>query len=278
MLQENSNRPMKNKLLILLLAALFALPVAAIKIKAKPAYKAGETLECVFYFNWKFVWVKAGGARLIIRDTIYNGQKAQYMSLLSSTNETAAAFFKMRDTLTCITTPQLEPLYFRKGAEEGSHYTVDEVRFGYEGGKCIVDQQRYRRGKGTTKTKEVSDQCVFDMLSILLQARSFDPTHYKVGDKILFPMATGRKVEQQTLIYRGKKKFKAEDGVKYRCLVFSLVEYDKDGDEDEVISFYVTDDRNHLPVRLDLYLNFGSAKAFLKTVKGNRYPLESIIE
>jgi hypothetical protein len=40
-------------------------------------------------------------------------------------------FFKMRDTLTCITTPQLEPLYFRKGAEEGSHYTVDEVRFGY---------------------------------------------------------------------------------------------------------------------------------------------------
>jgi hypothetical protein len=61
-------------------------------------------------------------------------------------------------------------------------------------------------------------------------------------------------------------------------LVFSLVEYDKDGDEDEVITFYVTDDRNHLPVRLDLYLNFGSAKAFLKTVKGNRYPLESIIE
>lgn len=119
---------------------------------------------------------------------------------------------------------------------------------------------------------------MFDMLSILLQARSFDPTHYKVGDKILFPMATGRKVEQQTLIYRGKKKFKAEDGVKYRCLVFSLVEYDKDGDEDEVITFYVTDDRNHLPVRLDLYLNFGSAKAFLKTVKGNRYPLESIIE
>ena len=65
---------------------LLAVPAAAIKIKAKPSYKAGETLECVFYFNWKFVWVKAGGAKLIIRDTIYNGQKAQYMSLLSSTN------------------------------------------------------------------------------------------------------------------------------------------------------------------------------------------------
>jgi hypothetical protein len=116
------------------------------------------------------------------------------------------------------------------------------------------------------------------MLSILLQARSFDPTSYKKGDKILFPMATGREVEQQTLIYRGKENFKAENGVKYRCLVFSLVEYDKKKKEKEVITFYVTDDKNHLPVRLDLYLNFGSAKAFLQTIEGNRHPLTSIVE
>ena len=56
-------------------------------------------------------------------------------------------------------------------------------------------------------------------------------------------MATGTKVEQQTLIYRGRKNFKAENGVKYRCLVFSLVEYKK-GKEKEVITFYVTDDKN----------------------------------
>ena len=59
---------------------------------------------------------------------------------------------------------------------------------------------------------------------------------------------------------------------------FSLVEYDKKGKEKEVITFYVTDDKNHLPVRLDLYLNFGSAKAFLRSIEGNRHPLTSIIE
>ena len=51
------------------------------------------------------------------------------------------------------------------------------------------------------------------MLSILAQARSYDPSDYKVGDKIKFPMATGRKVEEQTLIYRGKENVKAENGV-----------------------------------------------------------------
>ena len=117
------------------------------------------------------------------------------------------------------------------------------------------------------------------MLSILLQARSYAPTEYKPGQKILFSMATGRAVEKQTLIYRRKENYKAENGVTYRCLVFSLVEYvGEEKKEKEVITFYITDDRNHLPVRLDMYLNFGSAKAFLTDIKGNRHPLTSIVK
>lgn len=47
--------------------------------------------------------------------------------------------------------------------------------------------------------------CVYDMLSILLQARSYDPSDYKPGVKILFSMATGRAIEKQTLIIEEKK-------------------------------------------------------------------------
>ena len=241
------------------------------------AIQPGERLTYELKFNWKFIWVSAGEAKMDLLPVTYEGKECYQTTLYSISNKTVDMFFKMRDTLTCITTEHLEPVYFRKGAEEGSSYTVDEARFSYLDGKCIVDQSRARRGRDTVYRKDTLDYCVFDMLSILLQARSFDPTSYKKGDKILFPMATGRRVEEQTLIYRGKKNFKAEDGIKYRCLVFSLVEYDKKGKEVEVITFYVTDDKNHLPVRLDLYLNFGSAKAFLRTIEGNRHPLTSII-
>ena len=242
------------------------------------AIQPGERLTYELKFNWKFIWVSAGEAKMDLLPVTYEGKECYQTTLYSISNKTVDMFFKMRDTLTCITTDRLEPVYFRKGAEEGSSYTVDEARFSYLDGKCIVDQSRARRGRDTVYRKDTLDYCVFDMLSILLQARSFDPTSYKKGDKILFPMATGRRVEEQTLIYRGKKNFKAEVGVKYRCLVFSLVEYDKKGKEVEVITFYVTDDKNHLPVRLDLYLNFGSAKAFLRTIEGNRHPLTSIIK
>ena len=242
------------------------------------AIQPGEKLTYDLKFNWQFIWVNAGEAKLDLTPVTYEGKSCYKTSLLAVSNSKVDFFFKMRDTLTCITTDRLEPMYFRKGAEEGSRYTVDEVHFDYEDGKCIVNQQRWRKGREPRLAKDTLDQCVFDMLSILLQARSFDPSSYKKGDKILFPMATGTRVEEQTLIYRGKKNFKAENDVKYRCLVFSLVEYNKKGKEEEVITFYVTDDKNHLPVRLDLFLNFGSAKAFLQNIEGNRHPLTSIIK
>lgn len=245
------------------------------------AFQSGEKLDYEMYFNWKFVWVKAGTARLKTDAiTTGDGQPGYETSLIATSSKRADFFFKMRDTLISRMTTRMEPLYFRKGAEEGKRYTVDEAWFSYPDGKSQARQRRLHKDGSVKTAQDTMDECIYDMLSILQRARSFNPADYKVGDKIHFQMATGRRVEKQTLIYRGKKNFEAEDDKEttYRCLVFSLVEYDKKGKEQEVITFYITDDKNHLPVRLDLYLNFGSAKAFLKGIKGNRHPLTSIVK
>lgn len=241
------------------------------------AFKTGEHVMYDLYFNWKFVWVKAGLASLTTNATTYHHKPAYRLNLLAIGSKRADFFFKMRDTLTSVIGERLEPLYFRKGAEEGKRYTVDQAWFSYKDGLCYVNQKRTHRDGEVQEAVDSDSRCIYDMLSILAQARSYDPANYKEGDRIKFPMATGRKVEEQTLIYRGIKNVKAENDTTYRCLVFSLVEYNKKGKEKEVITFYVSDDKNHLPVRLDLYLNFGSAKAFLRSVTGNRHPLTSVI-
>ncbi len=266
---------------IFLLLMLTSLTTSAQCPAVNNAFKSGEQLDYEMYFNWKFVWIKAGTARLktdaIALTDSTNGFQT---SLIATSSRRADHFFKMRDTLISRMTTRMEPLYFRKGAEEGKRYTVDEAWFSYPGGKSQANQRRLHKDGSIRTAQETMDECIYDMLSILQRARSFDPKDYKVGDKIHFQMATGRKVEKQTLIYRGKKKFEAEDDDEtvYRCLVFSLVEYDKKGREEEVITFYITDDKNHLPVRLDLFLNFGSAKAFLKGIKGNRHPMTSVVK
>lgn len=253
-----------------------AMPVRAQCEAKNEAFKSGEHVMYDLYFNWKFVWIKAGLASLTTNATTYHSKPAYRINLLAVGSKRADFFFKMRDTLTCIVGENLEPRYFRKGAEEGKRYTVDEARFSYRNGLCYANQKRTYQDGEVVETEQSDSRCIQDMLSILAQARSYDPKNYVVGQRIKFPMATGREVEEQTLIYRGPKKITAENDTTYRCLVFSLVEY-KENKEKEVITFYITDDKNHLPVRLDLYLNFGSAKAFLKTVSGARHPLTSIV-
>ncbi len=241
------------------------------------AIQPGETLSYELKFNWKFIWINAGWAKMTVNRAKVNGLPCLQTDLESYTNKRIDFFFKMRDTLTCITTENLVPLFFRKGAEEGKHYTVDEISFAYKDGKVFVDQQRITKDKSIRARKDTLSSCVYDMLSIMLQARSFDASSFRPGQKMQFAMATGKRIENQTLIYRRKKNYKAKNGVTYRCLVFSLVEYTKKNKEKEVITFYITDDKNHLPVRLDMFLNFGSAKAFLKEIKGNRHPLTSVV-
>ena len=223
-----------------LLLTMMSTPAKAQCTAQNTAFQSGEHVMYDLYFNWKFIWKKVGLASLTTFSTTYQSQPAYRFNLLSVGSKKTDFFFKMRDTLTCYVSEKLEPLYFRKAAEEGDRYTVDEAWFSYKDGVSNVKQRRiWHNPVRDPQEMEYSDsRCIFDMLSILAQARSYDPADYKIGDRILFPMATGRKVEEQTLIYRGKEDVKANNDTIYRCLVFSFVEYKK-GKEKEVISLFM---------------------------------------
>lgn len=241
------------------------------------AFKAGESLSYKLYFNWRFIWITAGSASMTIKDTSYENEPVYQCDLITKTNKRIDKFFVMRDTLVSIVSQEMAPLYYRKGALEGNRYQVDEVWYSYPEGKSKITQRYKNHLNEVSITEQTSAECIYDMLSMLLRARSFDASKYKINQKIKFLMADGGKVKNETLIYRGKEEFTIDETEEtFRCLVFSFVEYKK-GKEKEVVTFYITDDANHLPVRLDMYLNFGSAKAFLTNHKGVRSPMTSLI-
>ena len=241
------------------------------------AFKSGETLIYDLYFNWKFIWVKVGSASMNTTETIHEGKPVYKNYLITRGSDVADKIFVMRDTLMCYTGLDLTPLYYKKGAFEGKTYRKEEAWFSYTPSSCKVDM-RYQRDNNEPKFNTYeSNKCAFDMLSMMMRARSFDPSKYKKGHRIKFVMADGKRCQDQFIIYRGKKKFKMENSdTKYRCLVFSFVETE-DGKEKEIVTFYITDDRNHLPVRLDMNLNFGCAKAYLKGASGLRNPQDAKI-
>ena len=75
-------------------------------------------------------------------------------------------------------------------------------------------------------------------------------------------------------MFNGRTTIKADNDAKYRCLQLSYLEKEE-GKYKRIVDFYVTDDDNHIPVRLDMFLRFGSAKAFLVSMKGIRNPVTS---
>ncbi len=257
------------KTIILAALLLLASAVSAQCTYRNTAFKSGEYLSYNLYFNWQFVWVKVGNATMSTVQSHYNGKQAWRTSLITRSSERADAFFVMRDTLLCYNTTDLEPLYFRKGAREGKRYTVDEVHYSYPAGKVQTRQHRLRHnGEHQWKTN-TADECVFDMLSIFMRARSFNPEGWKKGQRVKFPITDGTGITPALIEYKGKSTVKADNGRKYRCLQLSYMELEK-GKYREIVRFFVTDDANHVPVRLDMSLKFGSAKAFLTGMKGVR--------
>jgi hypothetical protein len=239
------------------------------------AFKSGEFLSYNLYYNWKFVWVKAGYASMYTVQSVYNGRSAYRASLTTRGNNRVDDFFVLRDTLLCYSSLDMAPLYYRKGAREGKRYTVDEINYSYPNGDCHVRQHRlHHDGRNTTEQHTYQD-CIYDMMNMFLRARSFNPDGWKNGHDVDFSIADGDKRTPAKLRYHGKTTIKADNGRKYRCLQLSYLELD-DGKFKEIVRFFVTDDRNHIPIRLDMFLRFGSAKAFLVNMKGIRNPIDSI--
>ena len=267
---------MKKKIYSLLVLATLALSVQAQCTFKNTAFKGGEFLNYNLYYNWQFVWVKAGSASMSTVESHFKGKKAYRASLITRGNNKVDDFFVLRDTLLCYSSLDLAPLYFRKGAREGDRYTVDEVWYDYAGGNTNLTQRRLNRNGESKTIKNSREECVYDMLNIFLRARSFNPEGWTKGHVVKFPIADGNSIEKAQLRYRGKSTIKADNGKKYRCLELSYKELD-DGKWKEIVRFYVTDDQNHIPVRLDMFLSFGSAKAFLRSYEGVRSEMTSKI-
>ncbi len=266
---------MMKRLLFIFFASCTMLSVHAQCGIENTAFKSGEFLSYDLYFNWKFVWVKVGTASMSTVQSTRSGKPVYRSSLITRGNSKLDNYFMMRDTLLCYTDLDLSPIYFRKGAREGKRYYVDELWYTYPNNNCHLRMHRIDHdGEVHWKDAEYKD-CIYDMMSIFLRARNFDASKLKVGENIPMPISDARSLSNSWLKYTGKTTLKMKNSsTKYRCLTFSFIEREK-GKNHELIRFFVTDDKNHLPVRLDLFLSFGSAKCYLTGYKGLRNEMES---
>lgn len=260
---------MMKKFFLFLLGIVITLNADAQCTAKNTAFKAGESITYNLYYNWQFVWVKAGTASMNTTLTTYKGKQAYRTSLQTKGNGKLDDVFVLRDTLMGYYTTDMVPLYYRKGAREGKRYYVDEVFYSYPNGVCQAKMHQIKNSGAHKWNTQNFKNCLFDMVNIFMRARSFDPSNWKKGYTYTFNVADGTKALTGKLRFSGRTTVKADDGKKYNCLQLAYSE-NLDGKDQKIADFFVTDDLNHIPVRLDMHLKFGSAKAYLVSAKGLR--------
>jgi hypothetical protein len=251
-------------------AILFCLLVtlAVVTQAQNHAFKAGERITYTVYYNVIGLYVNAGTATFTTSKSMYNNHEVFHVVGEGVTNSRYDWIFKVRDRYeSYFRTDDFKPLKFIRNVNEGGYKKYEVVTFNHDENVAITN-------KGV---RPVPDQ-VQDVISFLYYARSIDFDNYKKGDKITFNMFLGEKVYHMYVRYMGRETVTTKYG-KFKALALKPLLLEGNafaGGED--MTMWITDDPNHLPVRIESPISVGKIKVDLMHFTDIKYPLTSLIK
>lgn len=232
------------------------------------AFKAGEQFNLTVYYSVAGIYVNAGHATVTTTLTHFNNRPVYHVACVGKSNSSYDWVFKVRDYYdSYIDTATMQPLKFIRKQEEGSYRRKENIVFNKQTNTAVTN-------KGVFKVPS----CVQDVVSAVFNARSIDFSKYKVNDKIPFEMFLGDELYHLYIRYLGKEQIKTRFGtfnaIKFKPLLIKG-EMFKGG---EKMTVWVSDDNNHIPLRVQSPIVVGSIKVDMTGYKNLRYPLSSKIK
>lgn len=224
------------------------------------------------YFKWGLIMSKAGHAVFSTGETPWEGEEAWRYHMQFNSLGMAETFYKMRDTLSTLLSPQGRPISSSKHTDEGGFYMVDELIFSNE---QPFDIRSTRRARGRTRIDTVltAGGCVYDMLGAVMYARSIDFDNLRPGAEFPFKVAVGKDIVNVRFRYTGPSTAKQGDA-SYGAHHFYIDVYDAAfAQSKEAAEVWIGNDDNHIPVRVRAKLKIGAAEVHYKESSGLRHPL-----
>ncbi|MES2704089.1 MAG: DUF3108 domain-containing protein [Bacteroidota bacterium] len=231
------------------------------------SFLAGERLTFKVYYNMGFVWIHAGTASFSTEADEYCGHSVYHVVGDGKTVKSYEWMFKVRDRYeSYIDKETMQPLRFVRNVSEGGIKFNQDVTFNHKKGFAISEKKSYAIPKGTQ-----------DVLSAIYFARNIDYSKYKPGDKIPFSMFLDDKVYNLYIKYVGKEEIKTKMGTFNAIKIVPLLIKGTIFEGGEKMTIWVSDDTNHLPLRVDSPILVGSIKVDLIAYENLRHSFESMI-
>jgi hypothetical protein len=231
------------------------------------AFANGEQITLKVFYNAGPVYIGAGEATFTTTVENLSGKPVYHIVGEGKTYSFYDNFFKVRDKYeTYIDTATLQPYRFIRNVYEGGYKKYENVTFNKNTNTAVTNQGVYR-----------VPECVQDVLSAVYYSRNIDFNKYKKGDKMNFSMFLDNELYEMYIRYLGKETIKTKYG-KFRAVKFKpLLIKGTIFEGGEKMTVWVSDDRNHVPIRIESPISVGSVKIDMISYRNLRYPLTSLI-
>ncbi|MBS1576197.1 MAG: DUF3108 domain-containing protein [Bacteroidetes bacterium] len=232
------------------------------------SFQDGEQITYIVYYNVAGIYVNAGTAVFNAALERMNNRSVYHVIGDGKTNPSYDWIFKVRDKYeSFIDTVTMEPLKFLRNVDEGGYKKYENVTFNNSANTAVTT-------KGVYKVPD----CIQDVLSAVYYARNIDFNKYKVDDKIPFKMFLDNEVYDMYIRYLGKETIKTKYG-KFKAIKFKpLLVKGTIFEGGEKMTVWVSDDGNHIPVRIESPITVGSIKVDMMSYRNLRYPLSSLLK
>jgi hypothetical protein len=241
------------------------------------AFKPGEKVTYLAYYNWGFVWVHAGNVEFTVGQRTYLDKQVYDFGVTGTSLKSFDWLYKVRDRFqSLVDMKTFSPMWAERNTLEGGFKTYENYVF-TASGKILSTVENTK--KPLKRDTLHASSCIFDVLSLVYFSRTIDFDQCKTDEKITLKSVFDNQIYSLYLRFKGRETIKAKDGKKYRCVKFAVLLIEGTmfkGGED--MNIWITDDENRIPVMVEAKILVGSVKAYLNTVEGASNEMKALVK
>jgi hypothetical protein len=212
------------------------------------AYQPGETLKYRIHYGA----INAGVVSMNVSPTTsnINGKTTYNLRVEGETVKSFDWAYKVRDKFeSWVDQESQAPLRYAKTVRENNYFHQDVAIYDH-------DNRKLRNKQGELTIPQYTQ----DIASAIYYLRNLDYTNATIGKQFPVDVYIDNKVYSLPITYKGKEVIKTDLG-KIRCIkIKPKLVVDRVFKHADALTVWVTDDANHIPVRIEGLIYVGSIK------------------
>jgi hypothetical protein len=239
-------------IIALALTGIYSLSAQSTVVGNRP-FTPQEKISYNVYYSVIGIYVHAGTATFTTSNERLQDEDVFHVVGEGSTNPHYDWIFKVRDRYeSYFSTTDCKPVKFVRNINEGKYKKHEEITF------------NHRTNTATTNNGVFQvPENIQDVISVMYYMRNINYDKYKAGEKIPFTMFLDDKVYSLYIHYIGKETVKTRFGKFNAIKIKPVLLKGSIFDGGEKMTIWVTDDANHIPVRVQSPIVVGNVKVDL---------------